>query len=52
MHELAREIYERELYRRKDRGVIPAGQVRARAANYPELFEGSNDGTNSVRLVA
>jgi hypothetical protein len=52
VHELARTIYERGLYRRKDRGVIPPGQVRARAAKYPELFEGTRDGTNRIRLRA
>lgn len=49
-HELAQLVYERELYRRKDRGVIPPGQVRARAAKYPALFEGTTDGTNRIRL--
>jgi hypothetical protein len=52
VHDLAREIYDRELYRRKDRGVIPPGQIRARASKYPELFEGSTDGTNRIRLRA
>mgnify|MGYP001555528030 CR=1 FL=1 len=51
-HELARLIYGRELYSRKDRGVIPPGQVRARAAKYPDLFEGTTDGTNRIRLRA
>jgi hypothetical protein len=51
-HEIARAIYERELYQRRDRGVIEPGQVRARAAKYPNLFEGSRDGTNRVRLRA
>ena len=50
VHELARAIYEGELYQRKDRGVIPPGQIRARAAKYPDLFEGSTDGSNRVRL--
>jgi hypothetical protein len=51
-HELARVIYERELYQRKDRGVIHPAQIRARAARYEDLFEGTTDGTNRVRLVA
>lgn len=50
VHDIAREIYRRELYRRKDRGVIPPGQIRARAAKYPDLFEGSQDGSNRIRL--
>jgi hypothetical protein len=52
VHAIAREVYERELYHRKDRGVIHPAQVRARAARYPHLFEGSTDGTNRVRLRA
>ena len=52
VHELAREIYDRGLYRRKDQGVIPPGQVRARAARYQYLFEGTVDGSNRVRLRA
>lgn len=50
VHEIARQIYERELYKRKDRGVLPPGQVRARAARYQDLFEGSADGSNRIRL--
>jgi hypothetical protein len=50
VHELARQIYERELYKRKDRGIIPPGQVRARAAKYQDLFEGTVDGSNRIRL--
>lgn len=50
VHELAQEIYGRELYQRKDRGVIPPGQVRARAARYQDLFEGTVDGSNRIRL--
>ena len=49
-HELARTIYERGLYNRRDRGVIPPGQIRARAAKYEALFEGTSDGTNRIRL--
>jgi hypothetical protein len=49
-HELARAVFERGLYRRRDRGVILAGQVRARAAKYPDLFEATLDGTNRIRL--
>lgn len=52
VHELAQEIYDRELYRRKDRGVIPPGQVRARAARYGDLFEGTVDDANRIRLRA
>ena len=52
VHDLAREIYDRELYRRKDRGVISPGQVRARAAKYQDLFEGTVDGSNRIRLRA
>ena len=48
-HELARIIYERGLYRRRDRGVIHPGQIRARAARYPHLFEGTRDGSNRIR---
>lgn len=51
-HRLAQLIYEGELYRRRDRGVIPPGQVRARAAKYPELFETTIDGSGQVRLRA
>lgn len=51
-HELARVIFERELYRRRDLGVIHPGQIRARAAKLPDLFEGSRDGSNRVRLRA
>lgn len=50
VHELAREIYDRALYRRKDRGVIPPGQIRARATKYRDLFEGTVDGSNRIRL--
>ncbi len=48
--ELARAIYERGLYQRKDAGVISPGQIRARASKYSELFEGTADGSNRVRL--
>lgn len=50
VHEIARQVYDCELYRRKDRGIIPPGQIRARAAKYPDLFEGSQDGSNRIRL--
>lgn len=49
-HELAQIIYDQGLYKRRDRGVIHSGQIRARAANYPSLFEGTTDGTNRIRL--
>jgi hypothetical protein len=50
VHEVARLITERGLYNRKDRRPLPPGQVRARASKYPELFEGTADGTNRIRL--
>ncbi len=49
-HKLAHEIQERGLYKRRDRNVIQPGQIRARAAKYPDLFEGTRDGTNRIRL--
>lgn len=49
-HEIARVVYDRDLYQRKDRGVILPGQIRARASKYPDLFEGTTDGSNQVRL--
>ena len=50
VHEVARLVTERGLYRRKDRHPLPPAQVRARAAKYDELFEGTRDGTNRIRL--
>lgn len=50
VHEVARRVTERGLYRRKDRHPLPPAQVRARAAKYSELFEGTRDGTNRIRL--
>jgi hypothetical protein len=50
VHEVARQITGRGHYRRKDRSPVPPSQVRARAAKYPELFEGTTDGTNRIRL--
>ncbi len=50
VHEVARRVTERGLYRRKDRHPLPPAQVRARAAKYPDLFEGTRDGTNRIRL--
>lgn len=50
VHEIARLITERNLYRRRDNHPLPPAQVRARAAKYPDLFEGSTDGTNRIRL--
>lgn len=52
VHEIARAVYERELYRRRDRGVIHPAQIRARIAHHPELFEGSSDGSNTARLLS
>jgi hypothetical protein len=49
-HDIARAVFVRKLYRRRDGGVIHPSQIRARAARYPELFEGSHDGSNRVRL--
>ncbi len=49
VHEIARLVTERRLYERKDGEPVPAAQVRARAAKYPELFEGTRDGTNRIR---
>lgn len=49
-YEVAQEIAERQLYRRRDQGVVDPAQVRARAARYPATFEGSSDGTNRIRL--
>lgn len=46
--EIAREIYRRDLYQRGDSGVIPAGQISARANNYEHLFIISN-GTIQLR---
>ena len=50
VYEVARLVTERGLYRRKDRHPAPPSQVRARAAKYPELFEGTSDGTNRIQL--
>jgi hypothetical protein len=50
VHEVARLVTDRRLYRRKDGYPLPPGQIRARAAKYPELFEGTADGTNRIRL--
>jgi hypothetical protein len=52
VHEIARQITERRMYRRKDHAPLPPAQVRARASRYPHLFEGTNDGTNRLRLRA
>jgi hypothetical protein len=50
VHEVARLVTERQLYGRKDGHPLPPAQVRARAAKYPGLFEGTTDGTNRIRL--
>lgn len=50
VREVTRLITERQLYQRKDRHPLPPAQVRARAAKYSELFEGTTDGTNRIRL--
>lgn len=50
VHEVARQIFERKLYTRRDNGVLRGAQVRARAAKLPDIFEGSQDGSNQIRL--
>lgn len=52
VHEVARLVTERRLYGRKDGHPLPPAQVRARAAKHPELFEGTTDGTNRIRLTS
>jgi hypothetical protein len=49
-HALGRAISARGLYERGDGDDVRSSQVRARAAKYPHLFEGSRDGSNQVRL--
>jgi hypothetical protein len=49
-HALGRAISARGLYARGDGDIVRSGQIRARAAKYPHLFEGSRDGSNQVRL--
>ena len=51
VQDVADEIADRGLYERKDGARLQAGQVRARAAKYPHLIEGSTDGTNRIRLA-
>jgi hypothetical protein len=48
---VAETITARRLYERKDGQPLEPGQIRARAAKYPHLIEGSTDGTNRIRLV-
>jgi hypothetical protein len=50
VHEVTRRINERQLYRRKDGQSLHPGQVRARVGKYADLFEGTTDGTNRIRL--
>lgn len=50
--DLAREIAQRDLYRRKDGGHAPPTQLRARAAKYPHLLEASDDGSGRIGLAA
>jgi hypothetical protein len=50
VHEVARLVTARRLYGRKDGHPLPPAQVRARAAKHPELFDGTTDGTNRIRL--
>jgi hypothetical protein len=52
VHEVARLVTERRLYGRKDGHPLPPAQVRARAAKHPQLFEGTTDGTNRIRLAS
>lgn len=52
VHEVARLVTERGLYRRRDGHPLPPAQVRSRATKYPHLFEGTRDGTNRIRLRA
>lgn len=49
-HKIAKAIWERDLYQRRDRHPLPPAQVRARAAQYPELFDASSDGSGQIRL--
>jgi hypothetical protein len=49
-HEIARTIWSENLYQRRDRHVLPPAQVRARAAQYPDLFETTSDGSGMIRL--
>ena len=50
VHEIAREIFERKLYARRDGALIRGAQIRARASKLPDVFEGSQDGSNQIRL--
>lgn len=50
-HKIAKTIWERNLYERRDRHVLPPAHVRARAAQYPELFETTSDGSGEIRLL-
>jgi hypothetical protein len=52
VHEVARLVTERRLYGRKDGHPLPPAQVRARAAKHPQMFEGTTDGTNRIRLTS
>ena len=49
--DLARVIAERALYLRRDGGNARAHQLRARAVQYPNLFEASDDGSGRIALV-
>ena len=49
-HKIAKAIWERNLYQRRDRHPLPPAQVRARAAQYPDLFDTSSDGSGEIRL--
>jgi hypothetical protein len=45
-------IFEEKLYARRDGGILCGAQIRARAAKLPDIFEGSQDGSNRIRLRA
>lgn len=49
--DLAREIADRDLYRRQDGAHAAAHQLRARAVRYPDLLQASTDGSGRISLV-
>lgn len=51
VREVAQRIFKRKLYARRDNGVIRGAQIRARAAKLPDIFEGSQDGSNQIRCA-
>lgn len=48
--EIADTINRRELYHRKDRLPLSAGQIRARVGRYPHLFEKTKDSPALIKL--